>query len=107
MAIACDRWRPGMNELATQSHEKGLFDKLGISVVIPVYRSEAILPDLVSRLERVLREVTSNFEIVLVNDCSPDRSWEVIAALADKDSNIRAIDLMRNVGQHNALLCGI
>ena len=66
-----------------------------------------MLPNLVGRLERVLRQVTSKFEIVLVNDCSPDRSWTVMSELADKNTCIRAIDLMRNVGQHNALLCGI
>jgi glycosyltransferase involved in cell wall biosynthesis len=93
--------------LPASSPEQALFDKMGISVVIPVYRSETTLPVLIGRLEPVLRSVTANFEIVLVNDCSPDRSWAVMSELADKYSFIRAIDLMRNVGQHNALLCGI
>jgi undecaprenyl-phosphate 4-deoxy-4-formamido-L-arabinose transferase len=78
-----------------------------ISVVIPVYRSEAILPELVRRLEPVLAAIAENFELILVNDCSPDRSWDVISALAAQYSWIRPINLMRNYGQHNALLCGI
>jgi glycosyltransferase involved in cell wall biosynthesis len=96
-----------VNDLTAPSPETPLFEKMGISVVIPVYRSEATLPILIARLEPVLRDVTSNFEIVLVNDCSPDRSWAVMSELTDKNAFIRAIDLMRNVGQHNALLCGI
>lgn len=96
-----------MKDLPAHSLKRELFDEMGISVVIPVYRSEAILPILIDRLERVLQGTTSNFEIVLVNDCSPDRSWAVMSGLASTNNRIRAIDLMRNVGQHNALLCGI
>jgi len=79
----------------------------GISVVIPVYRSEAILPELVRRSESVLGTIAKDFELILVNDCSPDHSWDVISDLAGRSSWIRPIDLMRNYGQHNALLCGI
>jgi glycosyltransferase involved in cell wall biosynthesis len=79
----------------------------GISVVIPVYRSEAILPELVRRLSEVLPTLAAGHEVVLVNDASPDRSWEVICGLAEAYPWIHAISLMRNYGQHNALLCGI
>jgi glycosyltransferase involved in cell wall biosynthesis len=78
-----------------------------ISVVIPVYRSETILPELARRLESVLGAIAENFELILVNDCSPDRSWDVISKLAEQYSWIQPINLMRNYGQHNALLCGI
>jgi glycosyltransferase involved in cell wall biosynthesis len=78
-----------------------------LSVVVPVYRSESILPDLVSRLEPVLASASDSFELILVNDCSPDRSWEVISDLSRRYSWLRPINLMRNYGQHNALLCGI
>lgn len=78
-----------------------------LSVVIPVYRSEAILPELVRRLGPVLAGRADEFELILVNDCSPDRSWDVICDLARGYSWIHAINLMRNYGQHNALLCGI
>lgn len=78
-----------------------------LSVVIPVYRSESILPDLVRRLKPVLERAAHEFEVILVNDCSPDRSWEVISDLAEHYSWIHPVNLMRNYGQHNALLCGI
>lgn len=79
----------------------------GISVVIPVYRSEKILPELVGRLCQVLGNIASQYEIILVNDCSPDGSWETILQLAALHPEIKPINLMRNYGQHNALLCGI
>jgi glycosyltransferase involved in cell wall biosynthesis len=76
-------------------------------VVVPVYQSEAILPDLVQRLSQELPSLAGDYELVLVNDCSPDRSWDVISDLAGQYSWICPINLMRNYGQHNALLCGI
>jgi len=79
----------------------------GLSVVIPVYRSEAILPELVRRLGEVLPTLANDYEVVLVNDSSPDGSWEVICDAQHQVPWIRAINLMRNYGQHNALLCGI
>jgi glycosyltransferase involved in cell wall biosynthesis len=80
---------------------------VAVSVVVPVYRSEAILPELVRRLGDVLGKLSPNYELVLVNDCSPDRSWEIICQLQAQCAWIRGINLMRNYGQHNALLCGI
>lgn len=79
----------------------------GLSVVVPVYRSAEILPDLVERLGQVLPTLTSHYELILVNDSSPDNSWEVIEKLASEHTWVRGINLMRNYGQHNALLCGI
>ncbi|HEY8671619.1 MAG TPA: glycosyltransferase family 2 protein, partial [Terriglobales bacterium] len=79
----------------------------GISVVIPVYRSEKILPELLRRLNEVLPGIASKREIILVNDCSPDGSWAVIVQLAAFHPEIKPLNLMRNYGQHNALLCGI
>src|SRR5262249_3278307 len=61
----------------------------------------------VARLGAVLSEVTDRWEIVFVNDCSRDASWLVIERLAAGNPRIQAIDMMRNYGQHNALLCGI
>jgi glycosyltransferase involved in cell wall biosynthesis len=77
------------------------------SVVIPVYNSEGSLTVLVERLARVLEPDRQLGELVLVNDGSRDRSWEVIQDLAAQHPWIRGINLMRNYGQHNALLCGI
>src|SRR3954466_3236736 len=77
------------------------------SVVIPVYHSAEILPELIERLETVLAPAFAWFEVILVNDGSRDRSWAVIAELAGRHDWVTGIDLMRNYGQHNALLCGI
>jgi len=79
----------------------------GLSVVVPVYGSEEILPELVRQLGEVLPCLAENHELVLVNDCSPDGSWRVIEQLTAQHTWIRGINLMRNYGQHNALLCGI
>ena len=84
----------------------GNFPK-GLSVIVPVYNSETILPLLVSRLEPVLRGNAAAFELILVNDCSKDRSWEVICLLGSKHDWLVGVNLMRNYSQHNALLCGI
>jgi len=79
----------------------------GLSVVVPVYRSETILPKLVARLADVLPTIAEQYEVIFVNDCSPDQSWNVIQALVARYAWVRGIDLMRNYGQHNALLCGL
>lgn len=79
----------------------------GITVVVPVYNSEPTLPDLIARLGPVLRESAESFEVILVNDGSRDRSWDVIARLAAEHPWVHGLDMMRNYGQHNALLCGI
>lgn len=78
-----------------------------ISVVVPVYNGEASLPGLVERLEPVLRAHSSRFELILVNDGSRDGSWKVVEELVARHGWIRGIDMLRNYGQHNALLCGI
>lgn len=79
----------------------------GISIVVPVYNSEESLPPLVERLGSVLPSIAREFEIILVNDGSRDRSWDVAARLARDHRHVRALNLMRNFGQHNALLAGI
>jgi glycosyltransferase involved in cell wall biosynthesis len=78
-----------------------------ISVVVPVYNSELILPELVKRLEPALTSLSGQFEVVLVNDGSRDQSWKMIQELSRSFPWVRGINLMRNYGQHNALLCGI
>jgi undecaprenyl-phosphate 4-deoxy-4-formamido-L-arabinose transferase len=77
------------------------------SVVIPVYNSEATLPELLARLHPVLVRQGGPFEIILVNDGSRDRSWDAIIRLTEIWPQVQGIDLPRNYGQHNALLCGI
>jgi glycosyltransferase involved in cell wall biosynthesis len=78
-----------------------------LSVVIPVYRSEAVLPMLVQRLHPTLDTWAREYELVLVDDGSTDRSWQVIERLAAQHGWVSGIRLMRNYGQHNALLAGI
>jgi undecaprenyl-phosphate 4-deoxy-4-formamido-L-arabinose transferase len=80
---------------------------MNCSVVIPVYRGEETLEPLVKRLGEVLPQVAEDFEVVLVNDGSPDKSWEVIERLAGQHGWVHGIALMRNYGQENATLCGI
>jgi glycosyltransferase involved in cell wall biosynthesis len=80
---------------------------MNCSVVIPVYRSEETLDPLIGRLAQVLPKVADSYEVVLVNDGSPDNSWAAIERLADQYEWVRGINLMRNYGQHNAVLCGI
>src|SRR5262249_42451756 len=79
----------------------------GISAIVPIYNSEAMLPDLVDRLTRALQMAGGSFEIILVNDGSWDKSWAVIDKLTTAFPWVYGINLMRNYGQHNALLCGI
>ena len=78
-----------------------------LAVVIPVYNGAATLPALIDRLLPVVRAGGAPYEIILVNDGSRDASWATIEALSGRHPEIRGIDLMRNYGQHNALLCGI
>ena len=81
--------------------------KNDISVVIPVYNSENTLAQLADRLEKVLSDCANNFEIILVNDGSEDKSWEKIKQLTKQYRCLQGVNLMHNYGQHNALLCGI
>ena len=81
--------------------------KTGLSVVIPVYKSEDILPLLVEKLEEVLPSLGMNYEVILVNDGSADGSWQKIVALSEQFNWVVGVNMMRNYGQHNATLCGI
>lgn len=76
------------------------------SIVIPVYNSEKIVSETVSK---ILKEITKNnleVEIILVNDGSPDNSWNVIKGLAKEIKHVKSVNLIKNFGQHNAVLCG-
>jgi len=78
-----------------------------VSVVVPVFGNGENLRELVSRVQAVLSPLVSGLELILVNDGSGRRSWQVIEALARREPQVRGIDLMHNYGQHNALLAGI
>lgn len=79
----------------------------GVSVIVPVYNSESTLEELVRRLCAALDGCAGDLEIVLVNDGSRDASWAKIRELASRDPRVHGVNLMRNYGQHNALLAGI
>ncbi len=77
------------------------------SVVIPVYNSEMILNELYDRLVQVFDNVIKEpFELILVDDASPDNSWYVLTSLREKDERVKIIQLLTNSGQHNATMCG-
>jgi undecaprenyl-phosphate 4-deoxy-4-formamido-L-arabinose transferase len=80
---------------------------MNLSIVIPVYNSEETLVPLTERLGKVLPTLAEKYEAILVNDDSGDHSWQVIEELAARFPWVLGIDLTRNFGQHNALLCGI
>ena len=78
-----------------------------VSVVIPVYCAEKSLQNLYGRISRVMDSCKYDFEIIFVEDCGRDMSWQIISQLANSDDRVRGIRMSRNYGQHNALLCGI
>jgi len=82
--------------------EKPLF-----SIVSPVYRAENIVHELVSRITSVVSGITENFEIILVNDASPDGSWQKIVEECSKDNRVKGVNLSRNFGQHYAISAGL
>jgi glycosyltransferase involved in cell wall biosynthesis len=79
----------------------------GVSILVPVYNSSGSLAKLVERLWPVAKSLNMPFELILVNDGSSDNSWNVICELVTGNQWIRGICLMRNYGQHNALLAGL
>ncbi len=81
--------------------------KPSISVVIPVYNGRSTLTDLTKRLDLEMKKISRIFEIILINDGSPDQSWKLIEELALKSRHVHGINLMRNYGQHNAIFCGL
>jgi len=82
-------------------------NKPHISVVIPVYKAEHCLVELYRRLTIVLERISTDYEIVMVEDCGGDHSWEVIQQLAVRDSNVRGIQFSRNFGQHYGITAGL
>lgn len=78
-----------------------------VSFVIPCYRSEQTITHVVDEIQRTLARLSEyDYEIILVNDCSPDNTFEVIRELCEKDSRITGINLAKNFGQHAALMAG-
>ena len=79
-----------------------------VSFIIPCYRSENSIGGVTEEINSTMAQLQGyDYEIVLVNDCSPDNTFNAIAALAESDSHITAVDLAKNFGQHAALMCGM
>ena len=78
-----------------------------LSVISPVYKGEKMLEELVSRIEASVESFTTNYEIILVNDSSPDNSWERMKEICVKDRKVKGINLSRNFGQHYAITAGL
>jgi polyisoprenyl-phosphate glycosyltransferase len=76
------------------------------SIIIPVYKSQNIIAETITKTIDELKKCNVHFEIILINDGSPDNSWEVIKKLIQEYKEIKAINLIKNYGQHNAVLCG-
>jgi glycosyltransferase involved in cell wall biosynthesis len=80
---------------------------MNLSIVVPVYKGETLIEPLVAQLSKTLPAFTEKYEIILVNDGSPDKSWLLIRELTRTYPWVKGIRMMRNYGQHNATLCGV
>jgi len=80
---------------------------MNLSIVVPVYKGETLIEPLVAQLSKTLPLFTEKYEIILVNDGSPDNSWLLIRELTRTYPGVKGIRMMRNYGQHNATLCGV
>ena len=78
-----------------------------LSVISPIYKGEKMLDELVSRIEASVETFTKDYEIILVNDCSPDDSWNKIKEICAKDKKVKGVNLSRNFGQHYAITAGL
>jgi len=78
-----------------------------ISIVSPVYKAETIVHELVKEVKAAVEPITTDFEIILVNDCSPDNSWAKIKEVSEGDYRVKGVHLSRNFGQHYAITAGL
>jgi glycosyltransferase involved in cell wall biosynthesis len=78
-----------------------------VSVVIPTYNSEDFLSITVSRVITSMERIGRPFEVILVNDGSHDGTWLVVLKIAEGDKRVTGINLLKNYGQHSALMCGL
>lgn len=78
-----------------------------ISIVSPVYLGEKMVNVLVERIEQSMEAITEDYEIILVNDASPDNSWAMITRECETDKRVKGVNLSRNFGQHYAITAGL
>ena len=80
---------------------------INISIVVPIYRSEKIIPILVQRIQSIFHENINEIELILVDDRSPDESWQIIERLSREYEFVKGLQMSKNVGQHNAVMAGL
>lgn len=80
---------------------------MDLSIVSPVFHGEKMLDELVQRIHAAIKDLTDNYEIILVNDCSPDLSWNKITEICARDKKVKGINLSRNFGQPYAITAGL
>lgn len=78
-----------------------------LSIISPIYKGEKMLDELVSRIESSASTITDDYEIILVNDASPDKSWEKMTKICANNKHVKGIELSRNFGQHYAITAGL
>lgn len=84
-----------------------MMSNIKLSIVSPVYSAEKMVHMLVERIVKSVTTITEDFEIILVNDASPDASWSVIEHECAQDKRVKGINLSRNFGQHYAITAGL
>lgn len=82
-------------------------NQIEISIVTPAYKCADSIPELCQRLKNTLDKITQNWEIIIINDCSPHNDWEVIKKQNEIDTRIKGINFSRNFGQHYAIFAGL
>lgn len=84
-----------------------LIEKEKISFVIPCYRSENTIKSVIDEIDLIMKKISNfDYEIVLINDCSPDNVWSVIVSIVEVRNDVKAISFAKNFGQHSALMAG-
>jgi dolichol-phosphate mannosyltransferase len=78
-----------------------------LSIISPVYRAEEIVVQLVTEIHQAVKLITDSYEIILVEDGSPDKSWEAILSVCEEDKIVKGVKLSRNFGQHAAISAGL
>lgn len=96
-----------MRENKVEGKYNGTEKNIFISVVTPVYKCEECIKTLYDRLKIVLGDISQDFEIIFVNDASPDNSWDVIRNISNSDHRVKGINFSRNFGQHHAITAGV
>jgi dolichol-phosphate mannosyltransferase len=86
---------------------KGKYNECQLSIVVPCYNEDEVIPDLHQRVTKVCNDLEIKYELILVNDGSTDRTWTLISELASNDSNVLGVSLSRNYGHQIALTAGL